>query len=99
MEYAENLVHLSGQLLRYKKEEKEILETEHQRQLDGVMMYGEGVKMHRDSLICITDVLYDRYMRDLSYVRRRITILKYYISRLVSSGHLEKRDWEHILSL
>lgn len=86
MEFAETLSQLSSQLLSYQKKERDLFLVEDQRQEDG-MMSAPGRR---------GDVLYDQYIADSSYVRRRLNILKYFIRKLVNSGRLEKRDYRYL---
>ena len=68
------------------KKERDLFLVEDQRQEDGVMSAPGR----------FGDVLYDQYIADSSYVRRRLNILKYYIRKLVNSGRLEKRDYRYL---
>ena len=88
MEYAERLAELSNQFLRYQKEERELFWIEWKRQEDGVMIKAPEWRTG--------DVLYDQYVGDRSYVRRRLKILRYYIRKLVNSGRLENRDYRYL---
>ena len=94
MNFVENLMHLSSELLKWKREEKHLFDVEVQRQKDGVIMRST---VHYE--ILDFDELYRRYRLDRSYVRRRIDKLKWYIRKLVNSGRLENRDWRHIETL
>ena len=86
MEFAETLSQLSSQLLSYQKKERDLFLVEDQRQEDGVMSAPGR----------FGDVLYDQYIADSSYVRRRLKILRHFIRKLVNSGRLEKRDYRYL---
>ena len=92
MEYAERLAELSNQFLRYQKEERELFWREWQRQEDGVMIKDRSLVFNGRT----GDVLYDQYVEERSYVRRRLRILRYYIQKLVNSGRLENRDYRYL---
>ena len=94
MEYAERLAELSNQFLRYQKEERELFWIEWKRQEDGVMIKAPEWRDNFDRRT--GDVLYDQYVGDRSYVRRRLKILRYYIRKLVNSGRLENRDYRYL---
>ena len=93
MEYAETLSQLSKLLLRYQKEERDIVWTEHKRKEDGVVILDDrNVVVDGRS----GDVLYDQFREKRCYVWRRLNILKYYIRKLVNSGCLGKRDYRYL---
>ena len=86
MKFAENLTWLSDQLLKWKREEKRLFDVKIQRQKDA--------ECEEDRID-----LWKCYMLDRSHVCKRVSILKYYIGKLVNSGRLENRDWAHIESV
>ena len=85
LKFVENLTWLSDQLLKWKREEKRLLDVEIQRQKDA--------ECEEDRID-----LWKCYMLDRSNVRERVRMLKNYIRKLVNSGRLENRDWVHIES-
>ena len=86
LKFAENLTWLSDQLLKWKREEKRLLDVEIQRQKDA--------ECEEDRID-----LWKCYMLDRSNVCERVRMLKNYIRKLVNSGRLENRDWAHIESV
>ena len=86
LKFAENLTWLSDQLLKWKREEKRLLDVEIQRQKDA--------ECEEDRID-----LWKCYMLDRSKVCERVRMLKNYIRKLVNSGRLENRDWAHIESV
>ena len=73
LKFVENLTWLSDQLLKWKREEKRLLDVEIQRQKDA--------ECEEDRID-----LWKCYMLDRSNVRERVRMLKNYIRKLVNSG-------------